>query len=179
MNKTAKKELLTRKLTSVEYMTEYVEYFNQMVDSLLMGMGAFQQLQKQNPHVDAHNFSAWESRGLPNLKGDRAYAIDALKKAKAGDPSYLSSSAGNLRGISKDVDNIGGFGEWWQHIDKKYENDFRRKLNRTQTIGSNIYWTIRDSWNNDEILDEDITGVIDEADLLKYLKPNEKLDDIS
>ncbi|QUM85207.1 hypothetical protein [Moritella sp. 28] len=179
MNKTAKKELLTRKLTSVEYMTEYVEYFNQMVDSLLMGMGAFQQLQKQNPHVDAHNFSAWESRGLPNLKGDRAYAIDALKKAKAGDPSYLSSSAGNLRGISKDVDNIGGFGEWWQHIDKKYEDDFFFKLRKAKKTGRNINYTICGYWDGDKILNEEITGHIDEADLLKYLKPNEKLDDIS
>jgi len=179
MNNKAKKELLSRKFTSIEYMTEYVEFFNQMVDSLLVGMGAFQQLQQQNPNIDAHNFSAWESHGLPILEGDLAYAMDALKKARNGDFMYISGSAGNLRGISKDVDNIGGFGEWWQRIDNKYEDDFRRKLSRTKKIGSNIHWTICGDWNDDEILRETITGPIDDADLLNYLKPNEKLDDIS
>ncbi|MCJ8351199.1 hypothetical protein [Moritella sp.] len=179
MNKIAKKELLARKFTCIEYMTEYVECFNKMIDSLLIGMGAFQQLQQQNPTIEAHNFSAWESRGLPNLEGDRAYAIDALKKAKTGDPSYLSSSAASLRGISKDVDNIGGFGEWWQRLDKKYEDDFLLKLKQAKKIGSNIDYTICGDWLDDEILDEEITGSIDETELLNYLKSNENLDDIS
>lgn len=179
MNKTVKKELLKRKFTSNDYMTEYVDYFNQMVDSLLLGMGAFQQLQKQNPNIDAHNFYAWESRGLPNLESGRAYAIDALNKAKAGDPSYLSSSAASLRGISKDVDNIGGYGEWWNHIDKKYEEQFDRALDNAQTTGGNIHYTICGYWEGDKLLNENITGPIDEADLLNFLKPNEKLDDIS
>jgi len=179
MNKTAKKQLLMRKFASIDYMTEYAEFFSEMVDLLLLGMGAFQQLQKQNPNVDAHNFSAWVSRGLPNLESDRAYAIDALKKAKAGDLSYLSSSAASLRGISKDVDSIGGFGEWWQRLDKKYEDDFLFKLKQTKKTGCNIDYTICGDWLDDEILNEEITGPIDEKELLNYLKPSESLDDIS
>jgi len=179
MKNRAKKELLTRKFTSVGYMTKYVNLYQEMVFNLKSGMDEFEFKYKKNPKLDPDNFTDWINRGYPNLVRGADNAIECLNRAKLGNISGISSSAGNLRGLSRDVDNIGGFGDWWQHIDKKFEDDFNDALNLAQTTGSNIDWTIRDSWNNDEILDEDITGVIDEADLLKYLKPNEKLDDIS
>jgi len=171
MNNRAKKTLLERKFTSIEYMTKYVNLYQEMVFNLKKGMDEFEITYKQNPKLDPHNFSDWINRGYPNLARGADNAIKCLDRAKLGNISGISSSAGNLRGISKDVDNIGGFGEWWQHIDKKYEDDFFLKLKKAKRTGSNIDWTICGDWLDDEILDEEITGVIDEADLLKYLKP--------
>ncbi len=179
MNKAAKKILLTRKFTSIEYMTEYVDLYEKMVLALKKGMDEFKITYQIHPNIDAHNFTDWINRGYPNLARGAANAVDCLERAKQGNTSGISSSAGNLRGISRDVDNIGGFGEWWQHIDKKLEDDFFMKLKQAKKTGSNIDWTIRGSWNNDEILRETITGHIDETELLNYLKPGEKLADIS
>jgi hypothetical protein len=179
MNNTAKKTLLARKFTSVEYMSKYVKLYQQMVFNLKRGMDEFEITYKKNPKLDAHNFTDWINRGYPNLARGADNAIECLDRAKLGNISGISSSAGNLRGISRDVDNIGGFGEWWQHIDMKFKDDFNEALDLAQTTGSNIDWTIRGSWNDDEILDVEITGPIDETELLSYLKPNEKLEDIS
>ena len=48
---------------------------------------------------------------------------------------------------------------------------------KTKKIGSNIDYTISGYWDDNEILDEEITGPMDEQELLNYLKPDESLDD--
>ncbi|SFC77721.1 hypothetical protein [Pseudoalteromonas denitrificans] len=179
MNNKAKKILLARKFTSIEYMSEYVQYFNEMVDALIVGMSEFKHLYQQNPTLDPDNFEDWENRGLPNLQRGAKNAKECLERAKNGSLTGISSSAGNLRGLSKDVDNIGGFGQWWQHIDKKFADAFDSALNKAQITGNNIDYTISGYWDNDEILDEEITGTIDEDELLNYLKTSEKIKDIS
>ena len=173
MKNRAKKTLLERKFTSVGYMTKYVNLYQEMVFNLKSGMDEFEFKYKKNPKLDPDNFTDWINRGYPNLVRGADNAIECLNRAKLGNISGISSSAGNLRGLSRDVDNIGGFGDWWQHIDKKYEDDFLLKLKQAKKIGSNIDYTICGDWLDDEILDEEITGSIDETELLNYLKSNE------
>lgn len=179
MNNRAKKTLLERKFTSYLYAELYVGYFKEMVNAMESGMQEFSIFYQKKPTVDAHNIKDWQSRGLPILQGDYHYAVNALKKAQKGDLNEISGSAGNLRGLSKDVDNIGGFGEWWQHIDEQFKKDFYKYFKLASRTGCNIYYTVDYSWDGDEILDEEITGSIDEVELLNYLKSNEKLADIS
>ena len=50
---------------------------------------------------------------------------------------------------------------------------------KTKKIGSNIDYTISGYWDNDEILDEEITGPMDKNELLNYLKLGESVDDLS
>lgn len=179
MNKNSKKILLERKFTSIEYMTLYVNYFNRMVDSLVSGMDEFKRVKTINPLVDEHNFSEWINRGYPILESDRQYAVKALEKAKNGDASEVSGSAGNLKGLSRDVDNIGGFGLWWEQLDEKYWDAFWDYYKQADTAGCNIYYTFAKHWDDDEILRESITGPIDEKELLNYLQPGETLESLA
>ncbi|NMP81789.1 hypothetical protein HHE92_18590 [Pseudoalteromonas arctica] len=150
-----------------------------MVNALDIGMKEFEYQLSINPNLNQDNFSLWKSKGAPILFGDNEYANDALEKAKNGNFSHIRGSAGNLRGLSRDVDNIGGFGEWWHEIDNKYWDTFYSTYMKTKKIGSNIDYTISGYWDNDEILDEEITGPMDKNELLNYLKPGESLDDLS
>jgi hypothetical protein len=177
MNNDAKKILLERKFTSLDYSKLYVEGFNEMANALDIGMKEFEYQSSVNPSLNQDNFSLWKSKGAPILFGDNEYANDALERAKNGDFSHIRGSAANLRGLSRDVDNIGGFGEWWHEIDNKYWDTFYSTYMKTKKIGSNIDYTISGYWDDDEILDEEITGPMDEQELLNYLKPDESLDD--
>ena len=179
MNKQAKKNLLDRKFRTIDYMILYVDAFKNMVKTLEDAMNVFNLTIPANPNRSTDNFVDWVDRGLPILQGDLVYAQNALIKAKAGKASELVSSAANLRGLSKDIDSIGGFGQWWQHIDPLHWDTFWHQLDKTQTIGNNINFTISDYWNDDEILNEEITGPIDDVELLNYLGTNESLTDIS
>lgn len=179
MKSEAKKILLDRKFRSIEYMRLYVELYRQLVEAMERGMNAFFALQKQNPSVDEDNIQAWVVRGLPNLKGNVAYAEDALRRAENGDDSYLVSSAGDLKGLSRDVDHIGGFGEWWKELDPQYETDFYKAFNQSHFAACNIYRTGLGHWRPDSILKETITGPIDKNELLNYLKPGERLEDLA
>lgn len=178
MTPRAKETLLKRKFVSMEYLTVYVEYFEKMVTAMEKGIQDCQQILLDNPQLGGDNIGSWETRGLPILQGDLAYARDALIKAQHGDPTYLASSGGNLRGIYKDVDNIGGFGLWWQHLEPSCEKAFKHNLHTAMDMGCNIDYTISGYWQDDEILGETITGPIDENELLNYLKPGETLEGI-
>ena len=74
MNSTAKKILLERKFTSIEYMTRYVELYQEMVLAFEAGMQKFERLYTQQPELDKHNFSDWQPRGLPNIQRGAANA---------------------------------------------------------------------------------------------------------
>ena len=99
--------------------------------------------------------------------------ILALDNAKQGQTSTIRSAAGNLRGLSKDMDGIGW--SWWDELDKSYRKPFSENMNKAQTMGANIYYTLSNFWDEGEILNEEITGPIDEKSLLKYLLPGENI----
>jgi len=177
MNKNSKKTLLERKFTSIDYIKLYVDGYQEIVETLEAGMNEFELQLKKNPTLNIDNFKQWQLRGAPNIKRGAQNALEHFEKAKKDHLTGIASSAGNLRGLSRDVDNIGGFGDWWHEIDNKYWDKFYTTYMETETIGSNIDYTISGYWDDDEILDEEITGPIDEQELLNYLKPDESLDD--
>jgi hypothetical protein len=177
MNKNSKKTLLERKFTSIDYIKLYVDSYQEIVETLEAGMNEFELQLQKNPTLNMDNFKSWQLRGDPNIKRGAQNALEHFEKAKKGHLTEIASSAGNLRGLSRDVDNIGGFGDWWHEIDNKYWDKFYTTYMETETIGSNIDYTISGYWDDDEILDEEITGPIDEQELLNYLKPDESLDD--
>ena len=180
MNKHAKKILLERKFSSIDYIREYVDGYQNIVEALDAGMKEFELQLQQNPSLNVDNFKQWQQRGAPNIKRGAHNALEHFEKAKNGHLTGIASSAGNLRGLSRDVDNIGGFGQWWHEIDSKYWDDFYTSYMETETIGSNIDRQISNAWRTENsILDEEITGPIDEQELLNYLKPGESLDDLS
>ncbi|GGF02981.1 hypothetical protein [Pseudoalteromonas gelatinilytica] len=179
MNKKAKKTLLERKFISIIYIKEYVDGYQKITEALDAGMKEFEFQLQLNPNLNIDNFKQWQVRGAPNIKRGAQNALEHFEKAKQGHLTGIASSAANLRGLSRDVDNIGGFGEWWHEIDISYWDSFYNTYMQTETIGSNIDYTISDYWDDDEILRETITGPIDEQELLSYLEPNESLDDLA
>ncbi len=174
MNKDMKEKLLLRMFSSIEYMGKFVEHFVTAMDTAEAGIAAY----KKQPPTDPKLLSEykpeiyqWESKVLPNFLGMKKNALEALTNAQKGQLSTMRSCTGNLRGLGKDMDGIGE--EWWQAVDPKLSDSYATNLRIARRLGANIYYTLSNFWENDEILDKGITGPIDEQELLKYLKSGE------
>jgi hypothetical protein len=168
-----KEILLKRKFSSIEYMREMVEAHGLAVEALEEGLDQFfakyPDEEKWPPHCMP---DVWQWRVLTNFKRMQGAMERSLEDAKRGDNWRMSSVVGSLRGLSKDMDGISW--DLWNYIDKETTEKFSRNLGKAEQHGENLYWTLDDGWNPAEVLDEEITGPIDEQELLKYLKPGEK-----
>jgi len=172
MESEIKEILLKRKFSSIEYMKEMVDAHGLAVEGLEEGLAQFfnkyPDEDKAPPHCMA---DVWEWRVLKNFRRMQSSMELALKEAKQGDNWRMSSVVGSLRGLSKDMDGITW--DWLDYIDKEIVEKFSQNLGKAEQHGENLYWTLDDGWNPGEVLDEEITGPIDEQDLFKYLKPGE------
>lgn len=175
MDDALKKKFLERKFQSVEYMEEMRNLLQEAIDSLV---AALQQFHANPPRDEepqqwdkADWPETWEERVLKNLRGMHKSISEGIEYHKKGDVSYIRSAAGSLHSVFGNLDSLGW--KWWSHLSPDFENEFRRKLAGARDIASNIWWTTGGYWAPDEILDEEITGPISEADLKQYLKPGE------
>jgi hypothetical protein len=175
MDAKMKEILLKRKFSSFEYMQEMVEAHGRAVEGLKEALSQFLDRypdeDKRPPKSGA--VDAWGLKVLPNFKRMQSSMERALKEARQGDNWRMSSVVGSLRGLSKDMDGVTW--DWWDYVDEEIWEKFSPNLTIAKQHGENIYWTLDDGWNPGEVLDEEITGPIDEQDLLKYLKPGEKV----
>ena len=115
----------------------------------------------------------WEFRALPNFNMNQKAFIEGIEKAKKGDLTYIEDATGSIQGLSKDMDVLGE--KWWDYVDLEVARKFGVNLGLAQQRASNIYRTIGGGFDYrpGTIMDEEITGPIDEQDLLRYLKPGE------
>lgn len=162
--------------SSIDYIGKFVEHFVAAMDAAEDGVAAY----KMRPPTDPYLLSdyqpiikQWENKVLPNFRGMRMNALEALKDINQGDDSTIEDCTGNLRGLSKDMDGIGE--EWWQVVDQMIKDKYFSNLGIAKKMGANIYYTLAKYWDPGEIFDEEITGPIDEQELLKYLKPGESV----
>jgi hypothetical protein len=169
-----KEKLLLRLFSSVGYMEAFTQHY---AAALLIAEDAFSIFENKfraNPDLSnryAMEFRQWKERVIPNFSGMRANATEALQNAKSGHLSTIRSATGNLRGLSKDMDGIGW--DWWNEIEESYRSHYSKNISKAQTMGDNIYFTLSDFWDAGEILNEQITGPIDEQQLLVFLLPGE------
>jgi hypothetical protein len=175
MDAKIKEILLKRKFSSFEYMQEMVEAHGRAVEGLKEALSQFLDRYPDEDRRPSKSGSVdtWGLRVLPNFKGMQEDMESSLKDAKQGNTWGIRSCVGDLRGLSKDMDGVTW--DWLDYIDKKIVEKFSRNLGKAEQHGENIYWTLDDGWNPGEVLDEEITGPIDEQDLLRYLKPGEKV----
>jgi hypothetical protein len=156
-------------------MQEMVEAHGRAVEGLKEALSQFLDRypdeDKRPPKSGA--VDAWGLKVLPNFKRMQSSMERALKEARQGDNWRMSSVVGSLRGLSKDMDGVTW--DWWDYVDEEIWEKFSPNLTIAKQHGENIYWTLDDGWNPGEVLDEEITGPIDEQDLLRYLKPGEKV----
>lgn len=176
MDKRVERRLLERKFSSIEYMEEMHEWHQKAIDSLLEALRHFYQHPLQ--HEDWHNWhqsdwpETWEQRVLTNLRGTQESIKQGIENYRNGQVSTIRSASGSLHNIFRNLDNVGS--GWWKHIPSVYEQDFNEKLVKASKIASNIMRELAKAWKTENsILNERITGPIDEKDLLRYLKPGE------
>jgi len=169
-----KENLLLRMFGSFEYIEKFVTQFVSAVDAAEEGIGYY----KVNPPADLKTrlelkgtISMWENRALPNFRRMKMNALAGLEAAKVNNYDIIEGLTGSLRGFGKDMDGITD--KWWPYVDKSIHEKYFTNLKAARTTGGNIYWTLRGSWKEGELLNERITGLIDEQELLKYLQPGE------
>ncbi|MGB0503256.1 MAG: hypothetical protein ACPGGD_04340 [Thalassolituus sp.] len=169
-----KKTLLTRKFSSIEYMQELENYMSQSIQGLVDSLNYFNE---HCSHVDMNDWvpadtpQAWEDRALPNFNRILTSIKNGIDYANQDDPSYIEGVTGSMQGLSKDMDVLGR--QWWKYVDSSVVQVYGSNMNMARQTASNIWHTVGDYFEEDEILDEEITGPIDEQDLLRYLKPGE------
>jgi len=179
MNREMKRKLLTRKFSSIEYMEEMVAFHKKAIEGLQAAVQWFydnppQDVDWQGWHVSDRP-DGWEDRALPNFQMNQSAFSEGVEKAKQGDLTYIEDATGSLQSFSKDMDVLGD--KWLEYVPPEIIQQYGGNMYKTRKRASNIWWTVGEYWDNDEeILDEEITGPVDEEDLLSYLKPGESPD---
>ena len=175
MDDALKKKLLERKFRSIEYMEQMRDYHQTAIDAMVAAIQYFYAHPPQNE--DWHNWhrsdwpETWEERALVNFKGTQKGIEQGIDYARKGDLSYVEGAAGELHNIFRNLDYIGW--KWWDYTDPELQERFYNNLVKARDIASNIWWTLGDYWEPGEIVNEEITGPMNEQDLLRYLKSGE------
>jgi hypothetical protein len=174
MKSDLKEKLLLRMFASIEYVERFVEHFVAAMDAAENGVAVYKKQPPTDPKLLTdyqYEINQWETKVLPNFRGMKINAMEALSNYKNGKTSTMRSCTGSFRGLSKDMDGVGE--EWWQAVDSTIRQNYYENLKIAGVMGDNILFTIIKGWRPGELLKESITGPIDEQDLLRYLNPGE------
>lgn len=176
MDKALKRKLLTRKFSSIEYFEGFAKYHRLAVVGLEESIKYFYDNPPEEDWLLWHiseRPDGWESRVVPNFRATQVSIKDGIKKAKGGDFSYIESTCGSMQGLSKDMDVLDW--KWWDFIPREVALNYGGNMNKAKKMASNIWRTVGEYWRTeDSILNEEITGPIDESELIKYLRLGEK-----
>ncbi|WP_369600751.1 hypothetical protein AAIA72_13050 [Hahella sp. SMD15-11] len=177
MSPEMKATLLKRKFSSIEYMEEMERLWNQSVAALEKCIDWFY---THNKDLDLSSWQyadtpmAWEDRVLPNFRMISEGIREGIEEYQKGDPGYIRSIANNIMALSKDMDVMGDL--WFDYIPKDLAYTVGIPKSQARQMAKNIYYTVGEYWRPGEITDEEVTGPIDEQDLLRYLRPGESPD---
>ncbi|MGI9283265.1 MAG: hypothetical protein ACR2PX_27045 [Endozoicomonas sp.] len=178
MNPQIKSKLLKRKFQSLAYIEQFIEHYQQFIDTGLNALAAYKNYKKQTPaFVPTKSMETeewfWDLKVKPNFLSMKLSSKEALQNAKLGKKTTVRSLAGDFRGLSRGMD---GIRETFMEVpDPLVRKKYLALRKTTSTEASNIEITINQWWKDGEILRETITGPIDEQELLNYLKPGESI----
>ncbi len=161
-------------------MEELADFHQKAVDGLKDCLKWFYEHPPQDVDWQSWHISdrpdGWEKKALPNFEMNQHAFIEGIEKAKIGDLTYIEDATGSMQGLSKDMDVLGD--EWLAYVPSEVIQQYGENMYKARKRASNIWWTVGEYWDNDEeILDEEITGPVDEQELLRYLKPGESPDE--
>ena len=158
-------------------MEEYTQHFIEFIDTGLLALSTYQNLNSKP--INAPNYSdiqsdtqQWVKKVKPNFILMKENILESIQNARSGKFSTIASAAGNFRGLSKDMDGIRE--TFMDFIDPEIKKRYFSEWKITGTMGNNIRNTVNQHWLPGSILDEEITGPIDEQQLLKFLQPGEQ-----
>ena len=177
MSPEMKATLLKRKFSSIEYMEEMERLWNQSVAALEKCIDWFY---THNKDLDLSSWQyadtpmAWEDRVLPNFHRLSESIRRGIENARKGNTDTIQSVTGSMMGLSKDMDVMGDL--WFDYIPKDLAYSCGKPEYEAKQMARNIYYTVGEYWRPGEITDEEVTGPIDEQDLLRYLRPGESPD---
>ncbi|WP_369600733.1 hypothetical protein AAIA72_12955 [Hahella sp. SMD15-11] len=177
MSPEMKATLLKRKFSSIEYMEEMERLWNQSVAALEKCIDWFYE---HNKDLDLSRWQyadtpmAWEDRVLPNFHRLSESIRRGIENARKGNTDTIQSVTGSMMGLSKDMDVMGDL--WFDYIPKDLAYSCGKPEYEAKQMARNIYYTVGEYWRPGEITDEEVTGPIDEQDLLRYLRPGESPD---
>ncbi|WP_445768121.1 hypothetical protein [Rheinheimera sp.] len=163
--------------SSFEYTEQFVNDFIQFVDTGLLALELYDALPVKP--TNAANYAEvkkdadlWHLKVKPNFVRMRQNMQDAIVAAQQGNFRVIRAAAGSFRGLNKDMDGIRE--AFMDFIEPDVKARYFELWTLSHTEGCNIYYTLSDHWDTGEILNTEITGPIDELQLLKYLQPGEK-----
>jgi len=169
-----RKKLLERMFSSKEYYLRMMDYYAKALEGAEEALAWFDE---NIPTKDAHALktaNAWRIRALPNMMGYLKGKDEDIEKYDQGDLEYMEGTAHNIMTLGRNLDNVGE--KWWDYVPLEIARKFGVNLGKAEQMASNIWRTVGDYWKTPEsILKENITGPIDEQELLKYLKAGERL----
>ena len=163
--------------SSFEYTEQFVNDFIQFIDTGLLALELYDALPVKP--TNAANYAEvkkdadlWHLKVKPNFVRMRQNMQDAIVAAQQGNFRVIRAAAGSFRGLNKDMDGIRE--AFMDFIEPDVKARYFELWTLAHTEGCNIYYTLSDHWDTGEILNTEITGPIDEQQLLKYLQPGEK-----
>jgi hypothetical protein len=175
-------QLLKRKFQSLKYIEEFISNYQTFVQTGLDASDKYKQYRQT--HTDfipndemAFEEDFWESRVKPNFQrmlSSSQNTLLRLSNNEKGAIDYLDGLAGDFRGLSRGFD--GTRETFMDIVNPDIRKTYLKLWNITDFQACNIEKTINNWWEDSSILDEEITGPIDENELLNYLEPGEKID---
>lgn len=171
-----RKKLLERVFSSREYYLRMMDYYEKALNGALEAMEWFESNVPTDDPGALKTAYAWKHRALPNMLGYLKGKEEDLYQYDKGDPDYVSGTAHNIMTLSRNLDHVGD--KWWDYVPLDIARKFGVNLSKAEQMASNIAWTLGGVFKaRDSILDEEITGPVDEQELLKHLKPGESIDE--
>ena len=178
MNPDLKKKLLERMFSSSEYMRQMGEYFDKALERLNESLEWFEKNPPQDVDWESWHISnkpeGWRKRAVPNLNMLSRSIWQGIEEYENGDPDRIRGTSNNIMALSRDMDVLGE--KWWDYVPLDIARKFGVNLGKAEQMASNIYRTLGGGFaaRPGTITDEEVTGPIDEQELLKYLKPGER-----
>ena len=163
--------------SSPDYIEKFVRHFEAAVDGLYESLDYFERHPPEGVDWESWHISdkpeGWRDRVVPNLEGLRESLWQGIEQYRAGDPNRIRGTANNIMALTRDMEGMGE--KWWDYVPEEYLAKYYDNIYLARKMAANIYRTLGGgfAYRPGTILDEEITGPIDEEELLKYLEPGE------
>ncbi|WP_157209752.1 hypothetical protein [Marinimicrobium agarilyticum] len=179
MDSNLKKALVRRMFSSTEYIEEMKLWVDKAGEQLSEAVRHFYRFPPQKE--DWHNWhrsdwpETWEEKVLQTISSYSEGIKNAIQEhKKSGESALVDGWASTIYNIFRNMDVVGW--KWWEYIPKNFREDFEVSLVKASKIGANITRELSGHWRHpDSVLDEEITGPVDEVELKRYLKPGESM----
>ena len=159
--------------SSKEYYLRMMDYYAKALEGAQDALSWFDE---NMPTTDEHALktaNAWRNRALPNMMGYLKGKDEDIEQYNRGELGYMRGTAHNIMTLDRNLDHVGD--KWWDYVPQEIAFKYGKNMTKAKKMASNIYRTIGGGFaaRPETITDEQVTGPIDEQELLKYLKPGE------